>query len=385
LSAVKNQPGLGQIAANSSISQALERLILAPRVAPAASAGWAVAWPDGAPPPSGSVIIGEVGAAGRATEQTLFDLASVSKPVVAATLARLAARGTLPLDTPLGDVLTEARGTASERVPLELLLAHRAGLDAHRALFAPVLSGRPFRRGACLREAAAARRPDCTGAPPPEGFAPVYSDLGYLLLGAAIEAAVGCELDRVIDDEVSQPLGLELGSARLLRARRPDFASAVAPTEIVPARGGVLCGVVHDENAWALAGHGAAGHAGLFGSVAAVLGFGQALLLARAGRSSWLSSQALEPLVRVRPGGTLRAGFDGKSQEGSSAGALCGPETFGHLGFTGTSLWCDPAAEIACTLLCNRVHPTRDNPRIRAARPLVHDALFAAANRHVGH
>lgn len=373
MSAVKNQPGLGQIAANSSISQALERLVLAPRVAPAAAAGWISTW--------GSAQLGVAGTlpGGEAvSDQTLFDLASVSKPVVAATLARLAARRQLPLETPLADVLPEARGTASERIPLELLLAHRAGLDAHRALFSPVLSGRPIRRDSTLRQAADARRRECAGAPPAEGFAPVYSDLGYLLLGAAIEAALGCELDRVIDAEVSEPLGLELGSARVLRARRPDFARAVAPTEVVPARGGVVRGVVHDENAWALAGHGAAGHAGLFGSVGAVLGFGQALLLARAGRSSWLSPAALEPLLRIRPGGTLRAGFDGKSGAGSSAGTLSGPETFGHLGFTGTSLWCDPAAEIACALLTNRVHPTRDNPRIRAARPLVHDALFAA-------
>ena len=83
-------------------------------------------------------------------------------------------------------------------------------------------------------------------------------------------------------------------------------------------------------------------------------------------------------LVKPRPGGTLRAGFDGKSEGASSAGALSGPETFGHLGFTGTSLWCDPGAGVASVLLTNRVHPTRDNPRIRAARPALHDALFGA-------
>ena len=138
-------------------------------------------------------------------------------------------------------------------------------------------------------------------------------------------------------------------------------------------------GIVHDENAWALSGHAASGHAGLFGTVHDVLGFGSALLEALAGRSGWLSRQALWTLVKPRPGGTLRAGFDSKSEGASSAGALSGRETFGHLGFTGTSLWCDPGAGIASVLLTNRVHPTRDNPRIRAARPLIHDALFAAA------
>jgi CubicO group peptidase (beta-lactamase class C family) len=360
----------------SSISEALERLVLDPFVAPAACAGWISAAGDH-----------EVGAAGKlpgggaVSERTLFDLASVSKPVLAVTVARLAARGRLPLQTALGDLLPEARGTASERLPLELLLAHRAGLESHRCLFAPVLSGQPFQRSGALREAARARRRDCNGAPPEGGFPPVYSDLGYLLVGAALEAALDCELDRIIDEEVASPLRLELGSARLLRAQRADFATEVAPTEVVLARGGVVWGVVHDENAWALAGHGAAGHAGLFGSISAVLGFGRELLLARAGRSSWLGQTALEPLLRPRPGGTLRAGFDGKSEQGSSAGALCGPETFGHLGYTGTSLWCDPGAGLASVLLTNRVHPTRDNPRIRVARPLVHDALFTAAAR----
>ncbi len=199
------------------------------------------------------------------------------------------------------------------------------------------------------------------------------------MIGAAIEEATGKALDRVIDEEVSGPLSLELGSARLLRARRPTFDRDVAPTEVVPARGGCVRGVVHDENAWALSGHGASGHAGLFGTIGGVLGFGMALLDTHAGRTSWLTREALEPLLRRRAGGSLRAGFDGKSDGGSSAGTLSGPDTFGHLGFTGTSLWCDPGAGIAFALLTNRVHPTRDNSRIRAARPAVHDALFEAA------
>jgi CubicO group peptidase (beta-lactamase class C family) len=86
--------------------------------------------------------------------------------------------------------------------------------------------------------------------------------------------------------------------------------------------------------------------------------------------------------VRPRAGGTLRAGFDGKSEGGgSTAGERAGPRTFGHLGFTGTSLWIDPDAEAVAVLLTNRVHPTRDNGAIRAARPLAHDALFALAAR----
>jgi CubicO group peptidase (beta-lactamase class C family) len=315
----------------------------------------------------------------EAGPHTVFDLASVSKPVVACTVARLVAGGVLSLDAPLGGLLPEARGTASAELPLELFLAHRAGLDGHRALFAPLFAGRAVQRSRALRTAAAARRVECGGVPSAAGFAPVYSDLGYLLVGAALEAATSLPLDELVRREVAEPLGLGLGSARQLRARSASFFRDVAPTEVVRARGGTVRGCVHDENAWALSGHATSGHAGLFGTVSDVLGFGQELLRALAGRSSWLDREHLWRLVEPRPGGTLRAGFDGKSAEGSSAGAGCSTESFGHLGFTGTSLWCDPKAGTACALLTNRVYPTRENPRIRAARPAVHDALFAAA------
>lgn len=353
-------------------------------MAPAAVAGYVCAGnaSEGSPrarPEPRLAATGTLPHGQAATQGTLFDLASVSKSVLACTAMRLVARGALDLNATLGSLLPEARGGPSAHVPLELFLAHRAGLEAHRPLFSPVLSGRAFRRADALRIAGAARRPDCSGDPPEQGFAPLYSDLGYALVGAAIEASLGEALDQLVASEVSQPLELELGSARQLRQQRPSFIRDVAPTEVVPARGGALRGVVHDENAWALSGHGCSGHAGLFGTATAVLGFGAALLEALAGRSDWLTHAAVWTLVRPRPGGTLRAGFDGKSVTGSSAGTLCGGETFGHLGFTGTSLWCDPAAGIATVLLTNRVCPTRDNARIRAARPAVHDALFRAA------
>jgi CubicO group peptidase (beta-lactamase class C family) len=376
LSAVKNQPDLTASAAafpeSAAIAEVLERHVVRAGVARAAAAGYVG--------PSGSAL----GAAGSLPEaaadsETIFDLASVSKPVVACTLLRLVQSRDLELGAPLGALLPLVRGTSSSELPLELFLAHRAGLEAHRSLFAPLFAGRPVRRDLALRTVAAARRPECVGTPAASGFAPLYSDLGYMLIGAVIEAVSGEPLDAVVAREVTTPLGIRLGSVRQMRRWCQTFDRDVAPTEVVRARGGCLRGVVHDENAWALSGHAASGHAGLFGSVRDVLGFGAAVLEALAGRSDWLSSGALQTLVARRPGGSLRAGFDGKSEGASSAGALSGPDAFGHLGFTGTSLWCDPGAGVACVLLTNRVYPTRDNPRIRAARPLVHDALFAAA------
>jgi CubicO group peptidase (beta-lactamase class C family) len=232
-----------------------------------------------------------------------------------------------------------------------------------------------------LLQAASAVRPECKGAEPgPDGFGPIYSDLGYLLLGEALVSACGVDLDALIAEEVTKPLGLDMGSARQWIHRCHDFPKSVAPTEHVAWRGGVLSGVVHDENAWALAGHGIAGHAGLFATVESVVRFGAAILDALRGRSDWLRPGHARELVRPRLGGTLRAGFDGKSQSGSAAGVHAGPSTFGHLGFTGTSFWCDPDAQSVTVLLTNRVHPTRHNALIRAARPRVHDALLELAS-----
>jgi CubicO group peptidase (beta-lactamase class C family) len=314
---------------------------------------------------------------------TPYDLASVTKPLTAAVAARLVRKGTLALDAALGDLVPEARGTASEAAPIELLLAHRAGLEAHRPLFEPLACGRPFDRARALRAAASARRIDCTGTISSGGFAPLYSDLGFLLAGAAIERAAGRALDELVAQELDRPLGTHLGSVRRWRARDPAFAKRVAPTETVAWRGGALSGVVHDENAWALAGHGSAGHAGAFGTASDVARFGVALLEALAGRDDgWLSARDLEPFVRERDGGSLRAGFDGRSPGASSAaGTRSSPGTIGHLGFTGTSLWCDPDAELVTVVLTNRVCPTREDVRLRSVRPAVQDALYALAGR----
>ncbi len=268
---------------NQLVSGVLRQRVIEAEVAPAATAGFALS--------TGPAVVGAAGClpgAVAVTPRTIFDLASVSKPVVACALLRLASRGVIDLQQRLGDVLPEARGSRSEHARLELLLSHRAGLEAHRSLFAPIFAGRALWRAGALRCAADARRPECHGDELGE-FPPVYSDLGYLLVGAAIEHVTGAPLDETIEREVSEPLGLELGSARQLRRRRRSFDDDVAPTEFVRARGGCVRGVVHDENAWALSGHGCCGHAGVFGTVSDVLGFGRAVLEALGGQSPGMS------------------------------------------------------------------------------------------------
>ena len=175
------------------------------------------------------------------------------------------------------------------------------------------------------------------------------------------------------------------GRRRRRRARHPAFDAVVAPTEIVPFRGGVVRGAVHDENAWALAGDAACGHAGLFGAADDVLALGVALIEILAGeRASFLDAAALREAIAPWPGGSHVLGFDTRSGDTPSSGRRFGPHTFGHLGFTGTSLWIDPDARLVGVLLTNRVHPTRDHVAIRAARPVVYDAIAEHAAAAIG-
>jgi CubicO group peptidase (beta-lactamase class C family) len=306
----------------------------------------------------------------------LFDLASLTKPMAAVAFAR----ARIDRHTPLGELLPEARRTVSERVPIEWLWAHRAGLESHRDLGAPLIRNEAMDTSAALVEAARARRADAVGDPPSGGFPPLYSDLGYVLAGAALARTVGArDAGDAIGRLVLDPLGLTTcaGTVRDLAAHGTQ--GPFAPTEDVPWRGGLVTGAVHDENAWALSGLGGSGHAGIFATVDAVLTFGAAVLDALMGRPGGLGEVDLGWVVCERPGGTLRAGFDGKSAEGSSAGPRFGPRSFGHLGFTGPSLWVDPDAQVVVALLTNRVCPSREHLAIRSARPWVHDALLSVA------
>jgi CubicO group peptidase (beta-lactamase class C family) len=333
----------------------------------------------------GGAWIGGIGAQSSSLRETcetelIFDLASVSKPFLAATFARLVARDMIQPETAVSELVPESVGTASANATLETLLSHRAGLDGHRALYAPLAGRRAMQRSQALTIAAGARRKDAVGPIPKRGFPPVYSDLGYVLAGEALARAAGLDLDELVFREICVPLGICVGSARKWLKAGAGFLDRVAPTEHVAFRGGMLRGTVHDENAWALAGHGLAGQAGLFGTVKGVLRFGMALLDALSERStSWLSRASIELLLAARPGGTLRLGFDTKSAADSAAGASASARTFGHLGFTGTSLWCDPMADAVTVVLTNRVCPSRQNLAIRKSRPIVHEALFAYA------
>lgn len=288
----------------------------------------------------------------------LFDLASLTKSFVAVA----AALSGLPMSTRLGDVLPALAHSASASVSLEALLAHRSGLKAHEKLW--LCSS----KAAGLRRAADSREKNW------DGVHAIYSDLGYILAGEMLCANERKPLARVVSELVCAPLDIGVCAAELLAG------NDVAPTEFLPGRGGLLCGQVHDDNAWFLSKKGISGHAGLFGTAADVLRFGAAVADSLRGAGPFAG--ALDELLRRRDGGVMRAGFDGKAGPASLAGARSGEETFGHLGFTGTSYWVDPVAGIVTVLLTNRVSPSSaPTAGIRTWRPKVHDALFDQALR----
>jgi serine-type D-Ala-D-Ala carboxypeptidase len=332
----------------------------------------------------------------------LFDVASLTKVMATATLAaQLAAEGALDLDAPVAARLPGFEAGGKDRVAVRHLLAHCSGLPGWRpwfeaaaadpvarAAFRPPDERPPFaglrvafRRGRELVRAAALAEP--LEAPP--GARAVYSDPGFIALGFLLEELAGAPLPALFDERVARPL--RLGSTFFLDGLDPERGwrraevRAFAPTERCAHRGEVNQGAVNDDNAWAMGG--AAGHAGLFSTALDVAALGQAWLDALRGRRSIVPADAAAAFARrdPTPGSTRALGWDTPSAQGSSLGTRLGRGrrgAIGHLGFTGTSLWIDVDAEVVAALLTNRVHPTRENERIRAFRPRFHDAVADA-------
>jgi CubicO group peptidase (beta-lactamase class C family) len=203
----------------------------------------------------------------------------------------------------------------------------------------------------------------------------VYSDLGILLLGEILERVTGKDLASMAREEIFEPLDMDDTMFQ------PDASlrSRIAPTERDPWRGRVVQGEVHDENAYGLGG--VAPHAGLFSTARSLAQFAQMMINGGAGNGRRLLNPETIALFTSRANlvqGSSRAlGWDTPSEE-SSAGRFFSASSYGHTGFTGTSLWIDPERELFVILLTNRVHPTRENPKIADLRPAFHDAVAKA-------
>ena len=299
---------------------------------------------------------------------TLYDLASLTKVVATTTMAMiLVDERRLDLDRPVQDFLPAFQGPGKEAVTVRHLLTHSSGLDATAPLF------REIRGKAAYVERIAAMD---LGYPP--GSRSVYSDLGIILLGEILEKTARQPLDAFVQQRVLKPLGMKHTGFRPPIGLWPR----IAPTENDPWRGRMIQGEVHDENAFAMGG--VAPHAGLFSTAGDLARFARMLLN---GGGGIVSRQTLDLFTRKAgiPDSDRALGCDTKSAEGSSAGTLFSSRSFGHTGFTGTSIWIDPERQLFVILLTNRVYPTRENNLIREVRPAVADAvvrsLYSEASR----
>jgi CubicO group peptidase (beta-lactamase class C family) len=307
------------------------------------------------------------------TDDTIFDLASLTKVLATATLAmRAVDDGALKLEDPVSAWLKEWRGADREGVTIRDLLAHASGLPAYLPFFRDHSGRAEFEPAICRTPLE--YRP---------GTQSVYSDLGYILLGFVLEDArrdstiagrldpastLAAQFGRIASLVTSEPL--TFNPPRVWRPR-------IAPTEFDAWRGRTLTGEVHDENAWALGG--AAGHAGLFGTAAALGAFARAVLATLAGDRILARPETFRSFI-VRtgvPGSSRALGWDTMLPT-SSCGTRLSSTAIGHTGFTGTSLWIDWERDFYIVLLTNRVHPTRENDGIRGLRPAFHDAVVDA-------
>jgi CubicO group peptidase (beta-lactamase class C family) len=309
------------------------------------------------------------------TTDVVYDLASLTKAVVTSLLVmRGIGDGIWALDDPLDKHLPAL--AARPEVTMRRALAHAAGFAAHRPFFEQVLNqGVAPADGRERVLALAAAEPLAY----PPGTRSQYSDLGFMLLGDLVERGLGARLDALAERLLFAPLGL----------RATGFAgstafSRLAPTERCPVRGRLLCGEVHDLNAFAMGG--VAGHAGLFANAADLLALASALCAAwhdagPAGGAPLVPAEVLRLFWQPAgiPGSTWRLGWDGPAALGSLAGDRLSRQAVGHLGFTGCSLWIDPERETCVVVLTNFVHPTvRKDPRFRALRPALNDAALDA-------
>ena len=340
-----------------------------------------VNWRDGDQVHSVEVASGRLRAGESEVRTTTpYDLASLTKPVVAVSALRLVAAGKLQLDVRTDSVVTDVRGGVGGVATLEALLTHRSGLADWGGLYLDVPHGPGTAAARRWILSEASRRP---AENEPKG--PLYSDLGYLIAGEVIARTAGEKLDRVVAKEITEPLGISnemFFPAALSPDRRAQIVREAAPTEWCEWRGRLIRGEVHGENS--AASGGVAGHAGLFGTARGVAVFGRAALDALLGRGNLLPQQLMEYSLKPRDpddGATLRLGWDTKSAENSSAGRRMSARSFGHLGFTGTSIWCDPERDLVIVLLTNRVHPSRANERIKGFRPGFHDGVIAALGK----
>jgi CubicO group peptidase (beta-lactamase class C family) len=276
-------------------------------------------------------------------------------------------RGGLSLDDRVADVIACWQGADRTDVTIRDLLAHCSGLPAHREYFRTLQGRRQFEPAICAEALEYSPRSRS-----------IYSDLGFMLLGFILEGESSLA-------HRFAALMTQMGNVQDLQFNPPaQWIRRTAPTHVDPWRGRLLVGEVDDENTAALGG--VAGQSGLFGTAAAVGEYARHILQVLDGRIGVFRRQTVRLFTSRRddiPGSSRALGWDTMLPT-SSCGTRMSRRAFGHTGFTGTSLWIDPDRGVYVVLLTNRVHPTRDNDKIKGVRPSVHDAIIDAIDARRG-
>jgi serine-type D-Ala-D-Ala carboxypeptidase len=300
--------------------------------------------------------------------ETLWDLASLTKPIATVSMTMLLfEREQLSLDAPVADLLPrfadaldDTQSAWHRSVTVAMLLAHSSGLPAHRKLYLEASDREEIQNAAGL--VPLENQP---------GTRSEYSDIGFMVLGELLEHIADESIDDFCRREIFTPLNLNMSYTP-----HPSIRSAIPPTvNDLTYRHRIVQGEVNDENASAMGG--IAPHAGLFGDALSVARFAECLLC---GGSPLFRPGTVELFTERQPApaGTSRTlGWDTPSPP-SQSGALFTPRSFGHLGYTGTSLWCDPERRLSVTLLTNRTWPDSTNQAIKQLRPTLHDAIVRA-------
>lgn len=322
-------------------------------------------------------------------QEMVFDVASLTKPIVATTLImQLVDRGLLNLNRRVANLIPSFGTHGKERITVRQLLSHSAGFPATLPYYKLVAKADSSDRAGIMTSRGAVEmvyNEICRSKPEqPAGKSAKYSDVGFILLGNIIEVLNGgVQLDRIAIREIFQPLSLHsMGYIDLSKLRRRGLAPVteiIVPTAECPWRGRLLCGEVHDDNAWAIGG--IAGHAGLFSSAADIHGFASEMIRCFHGDGRLINRDVVREFWAIDgevAGSSWGLGWDTPTAGSSSSGRYLSANSVGHLGFTGCSLWIDPDRELDIVLLSNRIHPSVENQRIKEFRPLIHDLVMKA-------
>jgi len=318
---------------------------------------------------------------------TIYDLASLTKPLVTVTsILLLTQRAKVALGDSVQEILVELQGSPIGLATVRDLLTHRSGLPGWRPFYKQLdardmVSGLPGGDLPAKQHVLEMIRDEPLIYA--RGERSVYSDLGFMLLGFLVERLSGMALDLWCEEAIVQPLQADpmmfcpLAGRALSDVVRPTVdVSRIAPSEQDEWRNRLLRGEVHDENAAAMGG--VAGHAGLFGTAESVLAVSGAWLRGYYGRESILERELVRQFTTRQESAARSSwalGWDTPSAP-SSSGSSFSERSFGHLGYTGTSLWIDPLCELEVVLLSNRVHPSRRNEKIKVFRPHIHDLVY---------